>query len=329
MSGSFSNTAQVFSNMKHDLIIKPRDSDYVLGANSPLALESVNNGDWTSHQWFIEKQRNGLFDSDGCACYYSNKLLDVWMDFLMPSFPPSLLEQFQFMGFMDLGRDGLAHFHSSPWFTENLTGNGQNGNSLPECLDVIRKYGAIPYSQFNFTEATTPAQYFVKPTDTQMALGAKFLTLMDGKNFLQYHWLANGSPKNLAKMETAITQSPLGIGIAVSTGWNQTTPSPDPLATESPEHALLVTRIPAPQIQVSDNYIPDIKFLDAGYPINYVLQAFVTLPKVIEQQIISTTAQVVQEVATAPISPADKYSLLTQIKTLLLSIASLFKGQTN
>lgn len=307
--------------MKHNLVIKPRASDYVLGSNSPLMLKSVSDGDWTTHQCFDELQRNPLFDDDGCAPYYANKNLDVWMDFLMPSLPASVTSQLQ--PFMQLGRDGLGHFHSSPWFTENLTGNGQNGNSLPECMDVIRKYGAIPYSEFNFTDTTTPAEYFVAPTAEQLGIGVQFLSLMGGKNFLQYHWIANDSPKNLTQMESAIMQSPLGVGIAVAESWNQETPAPDPLASTPPQHALLVTKIPAPNTQVSDNYLPYVKFLDEGYPINYILQAIVSYIVPIEQTILATTATVVQDIATSPATPAQKLSWL---QSIALAIKNLFNS---
>lgn len=257
------------------LQIKPRPNDYVLGSNSPLVLKSVNNGDWNPYLFFAEKQSNPLFDSNGCACYDSNKVLDVWVNFLLPTFPANVITQLTQMGFMDSNSlDSQPHFHSSPWFTENLTGNGNNGNSIPECFDVIRKYGAIPYTQFNFTSTTTPTEYFVKPSAAQLALGLQFLNLMGRKNFLQYHFVANNSPKNLPQMVQSITQSPLSLGINVDdAGWNQVTPVDPP--NDPPVHAVMAYNIFSTNVYISDNYVPYLKSLDAGYPINYVLQAIV------------------------------------------------------
>ncbi len=308
--------------MKHGLLIKPRDTDYVLGS-SPLTLKSVMpTGDWTPHFWFNENQRNPIFDTDGCACYDANKVLDAWMDFLMPSLPASVAEQLA--PFMDADSiDGKPHFHSSPRFTENLTGNGQNGNSIPECFDVIRKYGAVPYTSLPFTTTMTPEEYFAAVPRNILDMGAQFLALMGGKNFLQYHWLWNDSPKNFALMEQGILQSPLSVGIAVDdAGWNQTIPV-DPPAAQGPQHALSLPKLVPPSAQASDNYIPYTKFLDAGYPINYCLQAVVSFIAPIEQQIVTDTAQVVQEVATTPMPANQMAQFLAELKVVIQKFESI------
>lgn len=263
-------------NLPRGLIVKPRDSDYVLGSTSPLDFKGVTNGDWTSYFNFNENQKNALFDNDGCACYSANKILDAWMDFLWPSLSPELVKSIEDMGFMDSNSiDGKPHFHSSPRLTELSTGNGINGNSLPECCDAIRRVGAVPYAMFPFTVDMTSAEYFTPPSQKILSVGLQFLNLMGGKSFLQYHWAANGVPKNISQMEEWIKQTPLDIGVAVTNGWNQIVPT-DPSPSQNPQHAVAVPKLNPPSVEISDNYIPYKKNLDINYPINYVLQIAVS-----------------------------------------------------
>ena len=305
--------------MKHGLLIKPRQTDYVRGVNSPLTLKSVNSGDWTPYFLFNEHQRNPQFDDDGCACYDANKVLDAWVNFLIATqvIPSSVVSQFTSLGFMDTGIDGQPHFHTSPRFTENMTGNGMNGNSIPECFDVIRKYGAVPWTLLPFDMAMTPAEYFSPIPQTVMDMGVQFLNLMGGSNFLQYHWVFDGTPKDISAMQQAITESPLSIGIAVDdAGWNQPFPV-DPPADQAPQHAVSVPKINGNVVQISDNYIPFTKYLDAGYPINYCLQTQVQFLGQVEQQIVNTVSEIVPEVAQAPIPNPAKETLLQEIADAL------------
>ena len=298
--------------MKHGLLIKPRPTDYILGANSPLVFKAVGNGDWTPYWNFNEFQRDQSFDNDGCACYDANKTLDTWIDFLLPTFPAAVVSALQ--PFMDVGLDGKPHFHSSPRFTENLTGNGINGNSEGECFDVIRKYGAVPSQSFPFTETMTQAEYFTAPSPALLAQGLSFLTLMGGKQFLQYHFVSNGAPKNIAQMQIAILQSPLSLGIAVTDGWNQVIPT-DPPASEAPQHAVICLKIASGGLLINDNYIPYVKTLDAGYPVNYVTQAVVSpiFPPPLPTPPIPTNIQPTQQ----------NVSILQQIVALYQKILSL------
>lgn len=258
--------------MKKDLIIKPRESDYVLGDGN-IKFESVSSS-WPV--WFNEDQKNPEFETDGCVCFCAQKSLDSQIDVLISNgiIPQSVVDQFISMGFMDTGIDGKPHFHSSPRFLEIQTGNGTSGNSIPEAWDVIRKFGTLPWKDMPFNQMMTQNEYFTPPTSVQLQKASQFLTLMGGKNFCQYHWLINGTVKNTSLMQNAILQAPLCNGIAVSEGWNQTTPS-DPPQSQDPQHAVMGYKMEAPVELVTDNYLPYNKVLDAGYPIHYVLQAVV------------------------------------------------------
>lgn len=307
--------------MKHNLIIKPRSSDYSQ-SDGHIQFKAVSNGIWPV--WFNEDQRNPTFDSDGCACYAGQKSIDSQMDILISNgtIPSSVVNQLSTMGFMDTGIDGKIHFHSSPRFIENLTGNGQNGNSMPEVFDTVRKYGLIPWTSLPFTQAMTPTEYFSPIPESLLSLGQQFLALMGGKNFVQYHWIANGETKDVAKMQSAILQAPLLLGIAIdSVGWNQATPI-DPSATQDVQHAVMCYSIVFPSCDITDNYVPYLKVLDAGYPIPYVLQAVVS-PLVS----VSPTPVIPAPIATSIQPTEQNVTILTQIVNLYTQIINLLKGR--
>lgn len=304
--------------MQHNLLIKPRESDWIFGSTSKVVFKAVTNGIWPV--WFNEDQRNPDFDTDGCACYGANRSCDMQLDLLLQS-NGALLSELIAMGFFQTGLDGKSHFRSSPRFTENLTGNGTNGNSIPECFDVIRKYGLIPFSAMPFDQTMTQAEYFTAPTAEQLALGKQFLSLVGGSGFCQYHWINNDAPKNVSLLQSQILQAPLTFGIAVDdAGWNQPTPI-DPPASQAPQHVVTGYEIVAPSADVADNYAPYLKVLDAGYPINFTLQAVVTLPIVQEQEIVSQISDVVSEIPAQPV--AEQPTLLQEVEEVVKEIESI------
>lgn len=308
--------------MKHNLQIKPRPSDYVMGVNSPIEFKAISKGVWPV--WFNEDQRNPNFDDDGCACYGGNKSLDSQIDLLLPTLSTSTVSELSSMGFMETGIDGKLHFHSSPRFTEVLTGNGLNGNSMPEVFDCIRKFGAVPWSSLPFTSTTTEAEYFAPISQSVMNLGAQFLALMGGKNFLQYHWLENGGTKNVSVMQSAMLQAPLELGVAVDdAGWNQSIPV-DPPSSQAVQHAVMAYSTMVPTISISDNYPPYDKVLDAGYPIHYVLQAVVSsLPPIVA--VPAPTQPLVQAISGNLAPTEQNVSILQNLVALYTQLLSVFK----
>jgi hypothetical protein len=304
--------------MNHGLVLKPRPTDWIKDQNSKIVLRGLGISDWTPYWNFNENQRNPLFDTDGCAVYSAHKVLDAWMDYLISQ---GQIAHSDVAQFLDTGLDGLLHFHSSPWFTENLTGNGSSGNSEGECYDVIKKYGVIPYTEFPFTQTTTPQEYFIQPSATQLATGKAFLAFMGGSKFLQYHLIANNTPKNFIQLQEAITQSPLNLGINVDdAGWNQVVPlDPPDLA---PVHAVTTFKIVPPNVPVSDNYVPYDKTLDAGYPINYVTQAIVTFFPYQEKLAIQEATLLTDQIATQPV--AQRSALYSLILKVVQALQKLF-----
>ena len=316
--------------MKHNLVIKPRPSDFILGSTSPIQFKAVSNGTWKV--WFDEDQRNPNFETDGCSCYSGNKSVDSQMDFLISigKIDINMVALFTSMGYMDTNSiDGKAHFHSSPRFTEIMTGNGVLGNSMPEVFDAIRANGIVPWTALPFTQTMTQQEYF-NPTNLarMKVMGQKFLALVGGKQFLQYHWIWNDSIKNMSLMQSASLQAPCGLGIAVNDGWNQTTPT-DPPVSQAVQHAVMETEVFAPSCDISDNYIPRSKVLDAGYPIPFCIQAIVAPISAPPPSPVPTQQHQVFAPTIAPTQ--QNVNILTQIVNLYIQILNLLspKGRQN
>jgi hypothetical protein len=233
----------------------------------------------------------------------------------------AMLAQFHSMGYMDLGRDGLPHFHSSPRFLQVLTNNFYNGNAAYEPWDVMRKYGVLPWTDLPYTAATTQVEYLAGISPENMAKAAQFLALIGGKDSFEYHWIFNDTPRDDNTLAIMRQQAPLMFGIAVVVPeWNQVTPV-DPPADATPVHCVMNYDGNGKNENILDHYSPYEKVLDATYPVKFVFQGIVTLPA---QQIIQTTTNIIQQVATAPISKQDKSFLLTQLLKVVQAIKNIF-----
>lgn len=262
-------------NIPKGLVVKPRATDYIKGVNSPIEFKAVST-DWIQHLEFFENQSYS-YDTNGCVLFTAQESFDAQMDALIANgtIPDSVVSQFTSMGFMDLGRDGLPHFHSSARFLEVLTGNGTNGNAVPEAWDVLRKYGTIPWKDLPYDATVTEAQYFNPIPKNLLDKGVQFLNLIGGKYAIPYHWIRNDAPKNIPAMQAALPQAPLCLGVAVAENWNLVTPSPDPAPSETPQHCVMGYKINGSDTLIDDHYNPYLKVLGAGYPINYVFQGIV------------------------------------------------------
>lgn len=302
--------------------IEPRQTDFIQGVNSPIVFKAVSNGVWTPRLEFFENQ-DLSFETEGCVLFAAQESFDAQIDNLIAigTIPDTMVTQFHTMGYMDLGRDGLAHFHSSPRFLQVLTGNGLAGNALHDPWDVMRQYGVLPWLDLPYTAATTQGEYFSPITPPQLSKASSFLSLIGGRNAIQYHWIVDGTKTNLKAMQGALPQAPLCLGTAVCEPWNQLQPPVCNMWT--PAHSTMVYTIDS-VIRILDHYVPYQKQLPFGYPIPYAMQGIVTVPAVIEQQVIATTATVVQDIATSPATPAQK---LNWLQAIALAIKNLFSNQ--
>lgn len=260
------------------LKIKPRDSDYVMGVNSPLtAAKVLVSGDWLPYFKFYEGQLLSGGDSDGCVLFSEQEVFDAWIEFLWQNkkISQKTWDWFDALNYLDVGTDGQKHFHSSPRFLQIMTGNGLEGNSIPEGIDAMRKYGVLPWKDFPASQDLTPQEYLQGLTQEMKNKALQFLIGIGGKNSIQYHWIVNGSADVQAMIE-ALQSSPLIIGVNVGSNWNQVKPTP-PSSGANPGHAVANYKIaPWTDVWIYDHYVPNPKDLQ-NYPVWYAMQMVVSV----------------------------------------------------
>ncbi len=270
-------------NPHNCLIISPRETDYVLGVNSPLQMKAVlPSGNWLPYIEFYERQLLNTGDTDGCVLFTAQESFDAQIEQLIESgaITQKTIDWFDSLGYMDIGTDGKKHFHSSPRWLQILTGNGLNGNAIQDAWDVMRKYGVLPYKDLPVDPTLTPQEY-INPSAITQAMKDKaiqFLAGIGGKNSIGYHWITQGTP-NVPAMLEALKTSPLCIGVNVGDNWNNVTPT-SPGTGANPGHCVMNYEIVGSDKWIYDHYLPNPKDLTPDYPVWYALQAivFVTPP---------------------------------------------------
>ena len=262
--------------MNNHINLVVKDTDYRHG-DGQLKLSGITTTNWLSHFDFFVPQFLSNGDTDDCWDFGATKNVDAFMDALIADnlLPASVVSQLTTWGFMDTGTDGKPHFHSSERFAGVLSGLGTNGGNVSTAYDIFRKYGVVPFTLLPVTATMTLDEYFAPIPQNIIDIGAQFLALMGGKNFLQYQWINDGGTTNVPKMAACQSAGPYSLGIPVNdAGWNQVHPT---IATGAPVHVVSGGSVDLPtlSVNISDNYAPFLKVLDRGYQISYVLQIVV------------------------------------------------------
>jgi hypothetical protein len=255
------------------LVLKPNTTDWKLGS---IPLKSnLPSGNWLTYTEFFERQQIDGFETDGCVCFSTQESFDAQMEFLIQTgqIPATVLSLFTSLGYMDSvnSTDKQPHFHTSPRFLQIQTGNGYNGNSVPDAANAIRKYGCLPWTDMPFDATITQAEYLTPPSQDQLNKASQFLAIIGGAKAVQYFWVCDGT-ENLQDMKGALTTAPLLLGVNVGTDWNVVEP-PAPVVGSAPGHCVMGYYLDeANTTWIFDHYIPNPKGLTLSYPIQYVLQ---------------------------------------------------------
>ena len=306
------------------LILTPRPTDWIFGANSPISFKAVSN-DWQSHFNFFEHQKLADGDDDDCWDYTAQESLDAQFDVLLANADPALSAWLDSAGYMDIGTDGRKHFHSSPRFAGVLSGDGTAGGRITDAWDVFRKYGCAPWTLLPAPDSMTLEEYFAPIPQNVMDVASEFLFRVGGKDFAQYHWLAQGK-ENMTQMAAQLPQSPLCLGVNVGPDWNvQNPPAPSP--SDPPGHVVAATTIDAQgNIVIFDHYQPNPKTLLAGYPVNWCLQGVVTLPAT-----MPIPAPVASPAPSLPPNPTvpQLQTWLASLTVWLKNVLSSLQGKVN
>jgi hypothetical protein len=308
--------------MENHLNIQVKPTDYHYG-DGQLKLTGITTENWISHFDFFVPQKVSDGDTDDCWDFACTKNVDAFMDALIQDglIPASVVQELISMGFMDTGTDGAQHFHSSERFAGVLSGLKQNGGNLNAAYDIFRKYGCVPFTALPVTPGMTIEEYFAPIPQSVMDIGARFLALMGGKDFVQYQWINDGGATNVNQMAQVISKGPLSLGIPVNGGWNQVHPT---IATGQAVHVVSAYSVPAPSVYVSDNYAPFLKILDPGYQMSYVMQVIVQyIPPTQSTPTASSLPAVPQTVQPTQAN----LNILQQIVSLYQKLVAVLKGR--
>ena len=304
--------------MNNKRISEVRVSDYKV-EDGLIPFKGVAEN-WSQHIEFFENQLLAGTDTDGCEFFTGQESFDAQMDILMATLPAQVVSQIDALGFLDTGNDGQKHFHSSPRFLQVCSGVGQSGASMPQVWDTMRSFGCIPWTDLPSDPTLSVADYFAPIPQNLLDKGKQFLSLLGGKQAIQYQWIIQGQPKNLQVMQTALGQAPLCLGIAVTDSWNQQIPT-DPAPGEAPQHAVMAYAIVVDSTSILDHYAPYYKVLDSGYAIPYVLQGIVSYIAPVEAQIVQDSSEVVKDATQLP--PQEENPVIEAVEKVLEEIETI------
>ena len=272
------------------VVIEERPTDYVFGGVIPYEVIRPQ-GNWTENIDFHDRQKQQAYETDGCVLWAAHKSFDAQMNHHIEAgkIPMSVIDQFAAMGYMEVSPiDGGTRFHSSPRFLHILAGTKHNGTPLQKPWDVMRQYGVLPYRDLPFDHAMTDDQYFAPIPQVYLDKALHFLSIIGGKEAIQYHWVIQGGTGTaITTMKTALKQAPLCIGTAVCEPWDQVNvPTCD---STQPQHSTLDYFMDT-VTHIEDNYEPFEKVLQFSYNVPYVMQGVLSIVKPIVKPLSTTPA---------------------------------------
>lgn len=307
----------------NNLVTRPDIRDWKLGDGN-IQLKG-GNPDWTGNYWFKELQKINGFETDCCVIFGAQESFDAQMDRLIQAggVSESLLSWFTLNGYMD-SSDGKPHFHTSERYTAFNTGNGYTGNAGQDPWVAMRTYGCIPWSDWAFDSTITQKTYFDKPPQYLYDKGALFLSMIGGKNSIQYHWIYQGSNCPRALMDSARPTAPLCLGVTTNSGWNQEFPTP-PSVGSIPNHMVdNISNSPSGEV-VYDHYVPFTKTFGLTYPIPQVIQGVLTLSVPVPTPPAPVPTPTIPPLPPNP-TPPQIQSWLSQI---VIWLQNIIKGRQN
>lgn len=250
------------------LIIEQKESDFILGANSPIGHEKRNlTRDWRLFRSRAERQTYKNTDAMNCVSQYATNNWEAQANWMFENnlWPEDALSFWNNNGYLIDGK-----FEISERFTAKLSGTTRVGNTFQNVLDSIRKDGVVP-------EIKWPAQghpnidtfnwekYYESIPDELISLGKESLKYFS----MAYERIDAGT--QLQKKEViryALEHAPVGFAIATCNPWGARVP----VCYQNANHAVTCDAFETSYI-VWDSYEPFEKFLEPGYEIHYAVKA--------------------------------------------------------
>ena len=226
-------------------IHEDRPTDYILGVNSPLKANIINeSGDWIPFKPEDEKQyKDAKFDTMSCATFAFMNVIETTVNYIIEKklLTDNQLDKIQKLGFIKNGK-----FNCSDRFIAIMSNTTQNGNSIQRVGDAARNIGLIPEDDFPF-EGNTWNEYHNKNLINQ-EMKDKALEILKILK-INYVW----TPIN--QISQALKECPLEIAI----------PSPNPY------HAVQLIE----STHIFDTYPPYLYTIKTG--IGYAMKIVVTV----------------------------------------------------
>lgn len=256
------------------VILEVRPTDYVAGSSTGLPYEvRIESGDWEAYkptdEWQRFKKGNNLgYDTNSCVTFSALNCVEIQVYYLIKN---KLLSDDKIQSLKDLGyidENGRPNFND--WFTAVMSGTTDNGNSIQNVWDSIRKDGLLPQKEgYTPNDFNTRTDYLSsKPTQDQKDKAKKILDIID----IKYEWI------NKSDVAKHLKQAPLHILTPTCGSWNTKPPTIiSDCGVLTVNHATTnIGQVDGKYHKDLDHYEPFIKYLDWNYFIPYSVKGLVT-----------------------------------------------------
>jgi hypothetical protein len=192
------------------LLFSEKPTGYILGVNSPIMAEDINEkGDWEDFLPEEEVQnKQFVFDTMSCATFSCLNVVETWINFFISKdmLTVAQLERLNKLGFFVNGK-----FNASDRFSAIMSGTTKNGNYLENVWESIRKYGLLPEKDLPFDPNFKTWEEYHDNTKITEAMKTKAKEVLDIFSFA-YEFVSL-KKEDMGLIENALKQSPIHAGI--------------------------------------------------------------------------------------------------------------------
>ena len=245
------------------IIVQPKPSDYVLGANSPIQGNQYI-ADWSLFLPNPENQFNSKFDFLICTTMSAIHSLEAQLNVLLLT---NQLSDEAFNFFRENKYIVNGKFDLSARFNAKLNGTGiAKGNDQITVGQCFRRDGFIPDSLWPMTISMTWDEYYTEIPQSIKDIGQKAKWFIEQ----QYQWTLKDS------IPIALKTAPVQIATAVCPGWNSGQ-MVNKCTNKPIQHASLVYGMNGDIYLNLDQYSPYKQTLSPDYDLPYNVQYVLTV----------------------------------------------------
>jgi hypothetical protein len=194
------------------ILESPKPLDWIAGEETGISdAIRMPSGNWQNYLPTYEKQKLYNYDTKSCVTFSALNSVETQIRYLRSTkqLSPEAEQYLTNFGFID----EQGNFNASDRFIAILSGTTQNGNSLTNVWNAIRKYGLLPEKDLPFGGETW-SDYMGAPITNEMLAKAKvfleFFTVAYDWVFFAYGQLDQDST---AKIDSVLKTAPIQVGI--------------------------------------------------------------------------------------------------------------------